>query len=136
MQKIEMGAQLRRANRARHAIARLEQRPVEGFAVEGDEHGPLGDALGQGGEQRMFVAVVTHEQLLDFEAAGIPPGNADEKRIRARPPGYSGGLRVEEKPLARIGDFLCGSGCEQLERCYVECTVRERRGRERRSTGS
>ena len=33
-------------DRARHAVTSFEQRPVERFAVEGDEDGALGHAFG------------------------------------------------------------------------------------------
>lgn len=47
MQEVEMGGEARGANRAGHGEAIFEKRPVEGFAIEGDEDGALRDAGGE-----------------------------------------------------------------------------------------
>src|SRR5579863_6503305 len=103
MQEIEVRFRSGNFDFARHAEARVEQWPIERFAVESDEHAPLGHALGESVELRMFFAVLAHEELLHLEAAGVPPGDANEKSVGARAAGEAGGFRVEEKPLLGIG---------------------------------
>ena len=112
MQEIEMGAQGGRANHARHAIARFEQRPIEGFSVERDEDGALRDAFGERGEKRVLLALFAHEELLDFETTCIPPGDADHEGISAGAAGESRCFGIEEEPLRGIGD---GGRCVRQE---------------------
>ena len=102
MQQIEMRRERGRADCARHAIARFKQRPIETFAVECDKHGPLGEARGQLQKYRMFFSVIAHEKLLDLEASGVPPSDADQECIRAGAAGQAGGFGVEKKPLIGI----------------------------------
>jgi len=44
MQQIKVRRELRHRDGARHREAILEQRPIERFAIEGNEHGPLSGA--------------------------------------------------------------------------------------------
>ncbi len=83
VEEIEMGPQYRRSNTARHPVPCFEQGPVERFAIERDQHRTFRQALGQRRKHRTFFAVLTHEQLLDLEAAAFPPSQADQKRIRS-----------------------------------------------------
>ena len=50
----------------------------------------------------MFFGEVAQEHLLDLEAAGIPPGEADQKCISAGAAGQAGGFCVEEEPFVGI----------------------------------
>ena len=52
---------------ATHNEARLEQRQVERPAVEGDDAGKFGDALGHVCHHRSLFAERAHEVLLDDE---------------------------------------------------------------------
>ncbi len=45
MQQVQMRRQLRHRDGARHCETILEQRPIERFSIEGNEHWPLGDTL-------------------------------------------------------------------------------------------
>jgi len=45
MQQIEMRRDLGRGDGARHRETTFEQRPIERFSVEGNEHRPRGDTL-------------------------------------------------------------------------------------------
>ena len=74
MKKIDVRGQTRRGDGARHRESAVEQRPVEGFAVESDQHRALRDAHGKLLEQRVFFGKVAHEKLFDLQRAGIPPG--------------------------------------------------------------
>ncbi len=66
MQQIEMGREARDTDGARHREPIFEQRPIERFSIEGDEHRALGDMRGKLVEQRMLFAEVAHEELLDL----------------------------------------------------------------------
>src|SRR5437588_10323023 len=101
MKEIEMCPWRGESDLPAHAIAGFEQRPVERFAVECDQHPALGEPLRQRGQQRALLAEVTHEQLFDFESASLPPREADEKCVGAAPARQSRGLRVEKYP--RLG---------------------------------
>src|SRR4029077_1764003 len=101
MKKIEMHSWSGEGDLSAHAIAGFEQRPVERFAIECDQHPALGEPLRQRGQQRALLAEVTHEQLFDFESATPPPGEADEKGGGAAPARQSRGFRVEKYPLLR-----------------------------------
>ena len=50
----------------------------------------------------MLFVEVAHEKLLDLQAAGIPPGQADQECIGSCAAGKPGGFGVEEQPL-RLG---------------------------------
>src|SRR5580692_9641997 len=94
MQQIEM--QLGRAcgDGARHAIARLEQRPVKTFPVEGYENRPLLHTLGKLEQKRVFLIQIAHEELLDLQSARVPPGDAHHERVRARASREAGSFRI------------------------------------------
>ena len=97
-----MRRQFWRGDGARHREAAFEQRPVERLAVEGHQHGPLGDARGKFMQQRMLFCKIAHEELLDLQSAGIPPGQTHEKRIRAGAAREPRRFRVQKKPFHRI----------------------------------
>jgi len=46
MQQIKMRREFWRRDGARHRETIFEQRPIERFAIEGNEHGPLGNTRG------------------------------------------------------------------------------------------
>ena len=50
----------------------------------------------------MFLAVVAHEELLDFKAARVPPGDADQEGYVPVPP---------ERPVVSVSrkSQFCGS---------------------------
>ena len=50
----------------------------------------------------MLFGVIAHEKLLDLEASGVPPREADQERVRARAAGQARGFGVEKKPLIGI----------------------------------
>src|SRR5579859_538270 len=102
MKKIEMSRQTRSGNGARHNETIFEERPIKGFAVEGNENGALREARGEFIKKRMLFGKITHEKLLDLKPAGVPPGNAHKKWIGAGPAGEAGGFRVEKEPLGGI----------------------------------
>src|SRR6266702_6861516 len=97
MQQVEMRGQARRGDGASHGEAIFEQRPIERFAVEGDEYGAVGNAGCEFVKQGMLFGKVTHKELLDLQSTGIPPRQADEKSVRAGAPGEARRFRVEEK---------------------------------------
>ena len=103
MKKIQMRGGNARRNAARHSETSFQQRPIKTFPIECDEHAALGQPFIQRQQQRMFLAKIAHEKLLDLQAAGIPPREADEKRIRAGAADESGGFRIQKKPLRGIG---------------------------------
>src|SRR5690348_8624935 len=106
MEKIDVRARRGNLNCARHAVTSFEQWPVERFPIEGDEHAALRYALGQRHQQRMLLAWLAHEKLLDFEAARVPPGDADQEGIGASASREARGLGIEEKPLRGVAYFL------------------------------
>jgi hypothetical protein len=93
---------------ARHGETIFEQWPIKRFSVEGNKHRPLGDALRQFLQQRMLFGKVAHKELLDLQAAGIPPRQANQKSVSAGASREAGGFRVEEKPPFRV--FKRGTG--------------------------
>jgi len=59
----------------------------------------------------MLFGKVAHKELLDLQAAGVPPRQTNQKCVRAGATGEPGGFRIEEKPLLRIfqrGTSLAG----------------------------
>ena len=115
VEEVEVGAGGGRGERASHAIAGLDQRPVERFAVKGDQDGALSHAFLKGEEDGVLVGVIAHEELLDLQAAGIPPSEADEKRIRAGAAREAGGFGVEEEPGGGVGGVFGGVGGEEAQ---------------------
>jgi len=98
MQQIHMRGQLWRGDRARHRETVLKQRPVERFPVEGDKHGPLRNVCCQFLQQRIFFREIAHEELFDLQPSGIPPRNANEKRVRAGSACEARRFRIEKQP--------------------------------------
>src|SRR5664280_3674910 len=118
MKEIQVGSRFGRSNGSCHPIACFEQWPIKGLAVERDQHGPLCQPLGKRSEQRTFLTVLAHKQLLDFETSAFPPCETDQKGIRSCPAGESGCLRVEEEPLLRVCHALMGIRREKAQgRC-------------------
>src|SRR5580698_8848885 len=97
-----MRGQAWRGNRARHGEAAIQKRPVESLPVEGDENGALRDARGKFVKERILFRKVPHEKLFNLKRAGVPPGEADEKRVSSCAASQTGGLGVEEEPLGWI----------------------------------
>ncbi len=98
-----MRRKLRDGDRSRHGEAIFQQRPVEGFAIEGDQHRALGQMCCDFVQYGVLFAKIAHEELLDLQSAGVPPGQSDQKRIGARAAREAGGFGVEEKPFGWIG---------------------------------
>src|SRR4029077_8418307 len=109
MKQIEMRGELRNFDGAGHGEAALEQRPVKRLAAAGDQDGAIRDTSSQFMEQRIFLGKITKKQLLDLQAAGIPPGQADQKSVGAGAAGEAGGFGVEEEPTIRIFQRRAGA---------------------------
>jgi hypothetical protein len=99
-----------RRNFPAHAVAGFKQGPVEGFAIECDQHPALGEPPRQREQQRALLAVIAHEELFDLESATLPPRDADEKCVGAAPPRKSRGFRVKKYPLLGIRNMSDASG--------------------------
>jgi hypothetical protein len=112
VKEVKVGSRCRRRNGSRHPIAGFEQWPVEGLAVERDQHRTFCHALGKRREHRTFFAVLAHEQLLNLKATAFPPCKTDQKWIRPCPAGESRCLRIEKKPLLGIRDIFGRIRCE------------------------
>jgi len=97
-----MRAKVRRGNGARHCETIFEKGPIEGFAIEGDEYGAVGEARSEFVKERVLFGEIAHEELFDLQASAIPPGNTDEEWIGASAAGQARGFRVEKEPLAGI----------------------------------
>ena len=69
---------------ARHREAALQEWPIERFSIEGDEDRAFGETPAELMKKGMFFGEIAHEELLDLQAAGIPPGQAHEKRVGSR----------------------------------------------------
>ena len=102
VKKIEMRGEARSGDGARHGEAIFEKRPVEGFAVESDENGAVGEARGEFMKERVLLGKIAHEKLFYLQTAGVPPGDAYEKGISAGAAGEAGGFCIQEKPLRGI----------------------------------
>src|ERR1700693_2807335 len=68
----------------------------------------------------MFLTLLAHERLLDFKSALIPPRDDHQEGERAGSPCQSGGLGIEEKPLARVAGHLRRPRSEQAQRSSVQ----------------
>src|SRR6266849_9928990 len=104
MEEIEVCHKMWSCDGSCHRKTAFEQGPIERLAVEGEEHGAIGEPRSQLVQKRMFFGEVAHEELLDFEAACLPPSDPDEKCVRAGASGETGRLGVEKKPLGRISE--------------------------------
>src|SRR5262249_27445483 len=103
MQQIEMRGELRDAHGTRHREEIFKERPIEGLAVESDQYGTFCYAVSKFVQDGVLFLEASHQQLLDLQAACVPPGQADEKRVRSCAAGESRRFRIEEEPLRRIG---------------------------------
>src|SRR5215472_15666746 len=112
-----MRSRLRRGNRAGHCETVFEKRPVERFSVEGHEHRPFFHPFREFLKQGIFLGEIAHQELLDLQSPGIPPGQSDEKRVRAGSTGEAGRFCVEEKLFRRIVENRAGLvGCAFVSR--------------------
>jgi len=125
MQQVEMGGELRDPHGAGHGEATFEQRPIEGFAIEGDENWTLGDARREFMKKGIFFVEVAEEKLFDLQAAGVPPGEADEEGVGAGAAGEASGFGVEEKPFFGVAHGRVGAAGE----LFVTGTREELEGR-------
>src|SRR2546426_12321461 len=82
-EEVEVG-QSRGPAAAREDEARLEERQVEGRAVEGDDSRGLLEERHQRGEQRGLLVEVAHEVLLDNEPVAVEAPDADEEGVGDR----------------------------------------------------
>ena len=107
-----MSGELWNTNGAGHGETIFEQRPIEGFAVEGDQHGAVGQTRREFFQKRIFFVEIAEKQLFDLQAARIPPGEPDEKGVGAGTAGESGGFGVEEEPFFWIFESGAGAAAE------------------------
>src|SRR5262249_23633420 len=91
------------ADRARRGEAVLEQGPIEGFAIKGNQHRPLRNTCGKSVENGMLLNEITHDELLDLNSSGVPPRDADEKCVRARAASNARGFGIQKQPSCGIG---------------------------------
>ena len=117
----------RRRDLSRHAKPCFEQRPVERFAIERDQYPPFGHAFRQGHEQRVFLAVLAHEKLFDFQASRVPPGDAYQKGIRSGAAHQPGCFGIQKKPLPRIAYQGFKSRRQQTQRRFIQLPIRRRK---------
>src|SRR5216683_1262462 len=69
----------------------------------GVQHVPLRKAGGDFVQNRMLLAKIAHEKLLDLQRAGVPPRQPDQKCICARAARQARGFRIQKKPFRWIG---------------------------------
>src|SRR5262249_1124377 len=119
MKKIKVRSWNWQWNLAAHTIASFEQRPIKGFAVERNEHRMFCYSFPQCGQQRAFLAVFAHEELLDLQPATFPPCNTNEKSICPAPARKAGGLCIQKKPLVGVCDFVHRVRHEQFQRAGI-----------------
>src|SRR5215472_6562871 len=96
MQKIEMSFNQWHLYFPRHAVARLQQRPIEGLTIETHQYRPFGHSFCKRHQNRMLLAVLAHKKLFDLKPTRVPPCNANEKWIRSRTAAKTGGFRVQK----------------------------------------
>ncbi len=102
MQQIQMRERSTRRDRARHSVARFQQRPIKTFPIESDEHRTLFHAARQFEQEGVLLIEVPHEELLDLQAARIPPGQTHQKCVGARATRQARGFGIQKEPLLRI----------------------------------
>src|SRR6516225_2306165 len=102
MEQVEMRSDGGHADGSRHGETIFEQRPVKAFSIEGDEDMALGKAGGEFREQGVLFGEVAEKHLFYLEAAGVPPGKADEEGVSAGAAGKACGFGVEEQPFLGI----------------------------------
>jgi hypothetical protein len=102
-----------------HLKSAYQQRPIEAFAVEGDQHGALPKASRKLEQDRIFLGGIAHKKLFDLNAAGIPPRQADQEGQIPRASDESGRFGIQEEPFLRIAGMICaklpacGSGAKE-----------------------
>ncbi len=104
MQQIQVRRKPRHGDRSRHREAVFEQWPIERLAVEGDQYGPLRNARGDFVQNRMLLAEIAHEKLLDLQRTRVPPRQSNQKRVGTRAARQASGFRIEKKPFRWIGE--------------------------------
>src|SRR5690348_4424226 len=124
MKEVDMRARRGNINCPRHAETSFEQRPVKRFSIESDQYAALGYALGQRDQHGMLLALLAHKKLFDFEAARVPPRDANEERIGASASGQSRGFRIEEKPLRGVAHFLRRARSQKAQRGRIDFLLR------------
>src|SRR5215469_14005876 len=102
MEQVEVRSEGRHADSSRHGETIFEQRPVKAFSIEGDEDRALGKAHGEFREQGMLFGEVAEKHLFHLQAAGVPPGKADEEGVSPGAAGEACGFGVEEQPFLRV----------------------------------
>ena len=119
MKEIEMRFEDGNLNRPGHLKSAYQQRPIEAFAVEGDQHGTLPKASRKLEQDGIFLGGIAHKKLFDLNAAGIPPGQADQEGQIPRASDESGGFGIQEEPFLRIAGMIgaklqaCGSRAKE-----------------------
>ena len=107
---------LRDRSHARHLESGLQQRPIEAFAVKGDQHAPLSQPFRNVEQERRFLAVIPHEKLFHHEPFFLPPGDTNQKCVGSRAPGQPGCFRIQKQPLADVADRFAGIGRNEPQR--------------------
>ena len=110
MQRVEMRQVAPRPGQPIEAEAHLEQRQVEGAAVERDEVRAVAHPLGHRGQLRAFVLEARRQELAHEHAVAVDARATHEKRLRAGAARQPRGLEVDH---AEAIDF---SGPEQGQR--------------------
>lgn len=116
MQEVEMRGEPGGTNGARHGEAALEERPVKSLPVERHQHRALGQPGGEFVQERMLLAKIAHEELLDLKTASIPPGDSYKEGVSTGAAGEAGGFGIEKEPLRGVFD---GGKRTARERCVA-----------------
>src|ERR1700730_12148955 len=99
-----MSGELGSCDRSRHRKAIFQQRQIERCPVKGDKNGALGEVHGKLVEDRVLFMEIAHEELLDLQAAGIPPRETDQECVGSRTAGKPRSFGVEEQPFRWVSE--------------------------------
>ncbi len=66
-------------------------------------------------QDRMLVAEIAHEKLLDLQRTGVPPRHANQKCICTRATRQAGGFGIEKKPFR----WVRHRGPRASAKCFV-----------------
>src|SRR3982074_257961 len=91
-------------DRSRHREAIFQQRPIERFPIKGDKNRAVGEAHGKLVEDRVLFMEVAHEELLDLQAAGIPPRKTDQECVGSSAARKTRSFGVEEQPFRWVSE--------------------------------